>query len=309
MVCGHAYDRPTIPSGAAMSPAPIQSPARIQSRRSFIFTPGTRPDMFPKALASGTDIVCVDLEDAVAPKDKPEARDRAFAYVPVTEGDPRVERIIRINCLRTPEGMADVKALIEAERPAPAVMLPKVKGPEEVRNLADLLDEYQRPTRLHVIIETNEGLEAAVEIAKSSGRIEALFFGGVDMAADLRCRNVWNALLYARSRVVHAAATAGVDVIDVPWLDLEDEAGMIREAEAAADLGFSGKGTIHPKQIPHINRVFTPDDATVAHARKVLDAFAAADSGLLVVDGKLIEKPVLRSMTRIVNTWEAAQRG
>lgn len=292
-----------------MSPARIQSPTRIQSRRSFIFTPGTRPDMFPKALASGTDIVCVDLEDAVAPKDKAEARDRAFAYVPVTEGDPRVERMIRINCLRTPEGMADVKALIEAERPAPAVMLPKVKGPEEVRNLADLLDEYQRPTRLHVIIETNEGLEAAVEIAKSSERIEALFFGGVDMAADLRCRNVWNALLYARSRVVHAAATAGVDVIDVPWLDLEDEAGMIREAEAAADLGFSGKGTIHPKQIPHINRVFTPDDATVAHARKVLDAFAAADSGLLVVDGKLIEKPVLRSMTRIVNTWEAAQRG
>ncbi|WP_372019061.1 CoA ester lyase [Tistrella mobilis] len=292
-----------------MSPARIQPPARIQSRRSFIFTPGTRPDMFPKALASGTDIVCVDLEDAVAPKDKAEARDKAFAYVPVIEGDPRVERMIRINCLRTPEGMADVKALIEAEHPAPAVMLPKVKGPEEVRNLADLLDDYQRPTRLHVIIETNEGLEAAVEIATSSDRIEALFFGGVDMAADLRCRNVWNALLYARSRVVHAAATAGVDVIDVPWLDLEDEAGMIREAEAAAELGFSGKGTIHPKQIPHINRVFTPDDATVAHARKVLDAFAAADSGLLVVDGKLIEKPVLRSMTRIVNTWEAAQRG
>lgn len=286
-----------------MSAAP-----RIQSRRSFIFTPGTRPDMFPKALASGTDMVCVDLEDAVAPRDKPEARDKAFAYVPVTEGGAGVERIIRINCLRTPEGMADVKALIEAPLPAPAVMLPKVKGPEEVRNLADLLAEYQRPTRLHVIIETNEGLEAAVEIGRCSDRIDGLFFGGVDMAADLRCRTSWNALLYARSRVVHAAATAGVDVIDVPWLDLEDEAGMIREAEAAAELGFTGKGTIHPKQIPAINAVFMPDAATVAYARKVLDAFAAADGGLLVVDGKLIEKPVLRSMTRIVNTWENARR-
>ncbi|MEZ5289065.1 MAG: aldolase/citrate lyase family protein [Vicinamibacterales bacterium] len=95
------------------------------------------------------------------------------------------------------------------------------------------------------MVETNEALEAAHAIARSSPRIEALFFGGVDMAADLRCRGTWMALQHARSRVVHAAAAAGLDAVDVPFLDLEDEDGMIREATLAAELGFTGKGAIH----------------------------------------------------------------
>ena len=279
----------------------------IRARRSFIFAPGNRPDMFPKALRCGTDIVCVDLEDAIAPKDKAEARRLAFAGLPVAEGPVRVERIIRMNCLRTLDGMADVQALLEAPVAVPAVMLPKVKGPEEVRNLADLLDEYRLATRLHVIIETNEALEAAQAIAASSERIDALFFGGVDMAADLRCRSTWMALQYARSRVVHAAATAGLDVIDVPFLDLDDRDGMLREATLAAELGFTGKGAIHPKQIPDLNGVFTPDEATVAHARRVLDAFEQCGGGLLVFEGKLIEKPVLRSFARMIAVHEVAR--
>ena len=151
-----------------------------------------------------------------------------------------------------------------------------------------------------MIVETNEALEAAWEIARASDRIDALFFGGVDMAADLRCRNSWNALLYARSRVVHAAAGAGVDVIDVPYLDLNDIDGMRAEAEAAAELGFSGKGSIHPRQVPVLNAVFTPSAAEVAYARRVVEAFETADSGLVVLDGKLLEKPVLRSMYRVL---------
>lgn len=279
----------------------------IRPRRTFIFAPGTSPGMFPKALRSGTDIVCVDLEDAVAPKDKAAAREAAFAHLPGAEGPAHVERVIRLNCLRTLDGMADVQALLACPRPVEAVMLPKVKGPEEVRNLSDLLDECRKDTRLHVIIETNEGLEAAHRIAQASGRIEALFFGGVDMAADLRCRGTWMALQYARSRVVHAAATAGVDAIDVPFLDLEDREGMLREAALSAELGFTGKGAIHPKQIADLNRVFTPDEASVAHARHVLDAFASGDTGLLVVGGKLVEKPVLRSYARMVAVYERAR--
>ena len=131
-------------------------------------------------------------------------------------------------------------------------------------------------------------------------RIDALFFGGVDMAAELRCKNAWEPLLYARSRVAHAAASVGVDAIDVPYLDLEDPEGMAREASLSRDLGFSGKGSIHPKQIPILNKVFTPDEAQVAHAKRILQAFADADTGLVVVDGKLIEKPVLREMNRIL---------
>lgn len=279
----------------------------IRARRSFIFAPGNRPDMFPKALACGTDIVCVDLEDAIAPRDKPEARRQAFAHLPSAEGPARVERIVRLNCLRTLDGMQDVEALTAASEPVAAVMLPKVKGPEEVRNLSDLLDEYKLATRLHVIIETNQALEAAYEIAGASPRIEALFFGGVDMAADLRCKPTWGALLYARSRVVHAAAAAGIDAIDVPWLDLGDRDGMLAEARLSAELGFSGKGAIHPRQIPDLNTIFAPDDTAVAYARRVLAAWAQNSSGLLVFEGKLIEKPVLRSLERVLATHAAAQ--
>ncbi|MGJ7505691.1 MULTISPECIES: HpcH/HpaI aldolase/citrate lyase family protein [unclassified Variovorax] len=279
---------------------------KIRARRSFIFAPGTRPDMFPKALCCGTDIVCVDLEDAVAPQEKQQARQHAFAQLPVAEGPDRVERIIRINCLRTVDGMKDVQALLTSAEPIPAIMLPKVKGPEEIRNLSDLLTEYKLSTRLHVIIETNEALEATHEIARSSERIEALFFGGVDMAADLRCKSTWMALQYARSRIVHAAAATGLDVIDVPYLDLNDREGMLREAALSAELGFTGKGAIHPKQIPDINACFAPDDASVEHARRVLDAFAKSDGGLLVFEGKLIEKPVLRSYARMLQVHAVA---
>ena len=273
-------------------------------RRSFIFVPGNRPDMYPKALASGADIVCADLEDAIAPHDKADARAKAFGQLASIPGFAGVERLIRLNCLRTTDGMADVQALLASETPPPALMLPKVKGPEEVRNLSDLLDDFKLPTRLHIIIETNEALEAAHEIARSSHRNEALFFGGVDMAADLRCSSSWQALLYARSRVVHAAATYGLDAIDVPYLDLEDAEGMLWEAEQAKEIGYTGKGAIHPKQIAALNNVFTPDEATVAHARRIMDAFAANDSGLLVVDGKLYEKPVLRTLARILAIHE-----
>ncbi len=272
----------------------------VRPRRSFIFTPGLRPDMFPKALACGTDIVCVELEDGIAPKDKDEARSKGLGLFAMPQADDGIERIARINCLREAFGLADVQAILATDTPPPALMLPKVRTPDEVRWLDQLLSERGHPTRLHVIIETNQGLEAAVDIARSSPRIDALFFGGVDMAADLRCRNAWEPLLYARSRVVHAAAAAGIDVIDVPFLDLDDVNGLIREAELARDLGFSGKGAIHPRQIASINRVFTPDEARIAHARKILKAFQDADTGLVVVDGKLIEKPVLREMSRIV---------
>jgi (S)-citramalyl-CoA lyase len=256
--------------------------------------------MFPKALASGTDIVCVELEDGIAPKDKAEARTKGLALFEQSQADDGVERIVRINCLRTAFGIADVQAVLGTDTPPPALMLPKVMGPEEVIWLDDLLTERGHSTRLHVIIETNAGLEAAYAIAHSSARVDALFFGGVDMAAELRCKNAWEPLLYARSRVVHAAASAEIDAIDVPYLDLEDPDGMVREAQLANDLGFSGKGSIHPKQIAALNEVFSPSDAELAHAQRIVDAFAKADTGLVVVDGKLIEKPVLRDMNRIL---------
>jgi len=272
----------------------------IQSRRSFIFSPGTDPAMFPKAIASGADIVCLELEDGVAPQHKDQARGNMLAIFAEPQPEDGVERIVRVNMQGTPEGAADMAAILDTETPPPALMLPKINAPEEVHRVSEALGAAGHPTRLQVIIETNRGLEAAWEIAQASTRVDALLFGGVDMAADLRCTNAWEPLLYARSRVVHAAAGAGIDVIDVPWLDLNDRDGMIAEAEASARLGFTGKGSIHPRQIADINAVFSPSAEEIAYARNVTAAFAEADSGLVVVDGKLIELPVLRTMERIL---------
>lgn len=278
----------------------------VQSRRSFIFAPGLRPELYPKALASGADIVCVELEDGIAPHDKDEAREKTLTLFAEPQANDGVERIVRINCLRSVVGLDDVKAILATETPPPALMLPKVVSPDEVVWLDDLLTESGHDTRLHIIIEMNAGLEAVFDIARSSSRIDALFFGGVDMAADLRCKNAWEPLLYARSRVVHAAASVGVDAVDVPYLDLEDLEGMKIQARQARDLGFSGKGAIHPKQIADLNEVFTPSAEEVARARKVVTAFEEANTGLVVVDGKLIEKPVVREMQRILSVADRA---
>jgi (S)-citramalyl-CoA lyase len=286
----------------------LDADRQVRPRRSFIFTPGLNPAMYPKALASGADIVCVELEDGIAPKDKDAARANALALFAEPQADDGVERVVRINCLREAFGLADVTAVLQTETPPPALMLPKVKTPEEVIWLDDLLSERGHDTRLHVIIETNAGLEAVQDIARASSRIDALFFGGVDMAAELRCRNAWEPLLYARSRIVHAAASAGLDVLDVPWLDLDDPQGMKEEAARSRDLGFSGKGSVHPKQIGILNDVFTPDETAVAHARRIIEAFREADTGLVVVDGKLIEKPVLREMHRILSIADRLKR-
>lgn len=276
------------------------SASNPRSRRSFIFTPGLRPDMYPKALKSGADMVCVELEDGIAPKDKAQARRNALALFEQPQADDGVERIVRINSMRERFGIEDVQAILATNTPPPALMMPKVRTPDEVVMLDQLLSEAEHETRLHVIIETNEALEAAWDIAKCSTRIDALFFGGVDMAAELRCVNSFETMIYARSRVVHAAASQGLDAVDVPFLDLEDPEGMQVEAEKVRDLGFSGKGSVHPKQIAALNAVFTPSDEKIARARRIIAEFEAADTGLVVIDGKLIEKPVLRDMYRIV---------
>ena len=269
-------------------------------RRSFIFTPGLKPEMFPKALASGADMVCIELEDGIAPKDKEKARIKALKLFEVAQADDGVERIVRINSMRERFGIEDVLAILATDTPPPSLMMPKVQSPDEIIMLDQLLTERGHKTRLHVIIETNAGLEAAYEIANSSSRIEAMFFGGVDMAAELRCENNWQQLIYARSRVVHAAASAGLDVIDVPYLNLQDLDGMCDEAKKAKDLGFAGKGSVHPKQIAALNDIFTPSKDNISRARRVIKTFEDADTGLVVIDGKLIEKPVMREMYRIV---------
>ena len=272
----------------------------VRPRRSFLFAPGTSPEMFPKAIRAKPDIVCVDLEDAIAPQHKTQARALTIPLFSNIPADNHAELMIRINSMRSPEGLADVLAILAADAFPDSLMMPKVKTPDEVVLLDDILSEAGVPIRLQVIIETNEGLEAAHEIARASERVDALLFGGVDMSAELRVSSSWNALLYARQRLVHAAASAGIDLIDVPFLDLEDMDGLAREAAAAAEIGMTGKGLIHPKQLPVVEPYFTPDQKTIEKAKRIIEAFESAGTGLVVLDGKLIEKPVLRNMHRIL---------
>jgi citrate lyase beta subunit len=268
-----------------------------QPRRNLLFVPGTRPERFPKALAAGPDMVTVDLEDAVIPSQKDAARGPAMALFEGPREDG-IERVVRINGLRTAFGLKDLLAVAEHPSPPDAIMLPKVEAADEVAIAAAVLERAARPVALHVIIESNRGLEQALAIAGAAASIRSLLFGAVDMAAELGAAQDFTAMLYARSRVVHAAASHGLDALDVPWLDLADEAGLLEECRRVQALGFTGKAAIHPKQLAPINAVFTPGPDRIAYARKVIDAFETSADGLVVVDGKLIEAPVVRSARR-----------
>ena len=276
----------------------------IQKRRSFIFCPGNRPDMIPKALSSGADMVCIDLEDAIIPDHKSIARIKtvkAFDNLSIPKG---VEILIRINDVNSQDGIEDIEAILNTNIAVSGLMLPKIQSVEEIIILENKIKEKDKDLNLHIIIETNRGLEKAWDIAQSSSLIKSLLFGGVDMSADLGCNGDWFSLLYARSKVVHAAAGAGIDSIDVPFLDLGDMKGMNNEAKKSKDLGFSGKGSIHPKQIDQLNQIFTPSEEEVVYANKVIKAFNDASDGLVVVDGKLIEKPVLRTALKTIANSE-----
>jgi citrate lyase beta subunit len=272
----------------------------VRPRRSLLFVPGLRPDRYAKALDAGADIVCVDLEDAIARGRKDEARELTL---PLFKDDPglHVERMLRINALSSYDGLKDLEALIDSDAPPPSIMIPKVRSAEEVQLIDALLGTGKaREIRFCVIIETNQALERCVEIAAASPRIDSLILGAVDLSADLRCANAWEPLLYARSRLAHAAASAGIDLLDVPYLNLNDLEGLRREAEASQRLGFTGKASIHPNHIPIIHAAFTPDEKAIAKARKVCAAFEQSTSGLVVVDGELVELPVVRSMYRVL---------
>ncbi len=277
----------------------MSSSMSIRPRRSLLFVPGLRPDRFWKAVEARADLVCVDLEDAVPMERKKEARDLTLPLF--AEYDlATVETVVRINPLSTLSGLEDILALSECACPPQGVMLAKPGSAAEIRLYDELLQGNCADIRFHVIIESAEGLANVMDIAKATPRIASLLFGAVDLSADLRAAKTWDTLLYARSRVVHAAARYDLDLLDVPWLDLSDQDGLRQEAERSAALGFTGKASIHPMQIPVINTVFSPSSADVERARRIVAAFEKDETGLLVVDGELIERPVLRAMQRLL---------
>ena len=264
--------------------------------RSLLFVPGSRPDRFAKALAAGADPVCVDLEDAVAPDGKADARE---AVVGALRAGDRVG--VRVNSVRTEDGSADLTALAGAPPPA-FVMIPKSEDPGDIAAAIHAVD-----VPVIALVETAEGLRNAWDIAAAEG-VSAVMFGGGDYAAELGIAMEFEALLFARSQIVAAAARARVPAIDVPWLDVSDPAGLKRETERVKALGYKAKACIHPAQLEIVNAVFTPSPDEIASAKAILQALEEAQGGAALLNGKLIEKPVALGARRTLEAARSAGR-
>ena len=273
-------------------------------RRSVLFVPAVRPDRFAKALATGADAVCLDLEDGVSFEQKDEARDKSLALLGERPAC-RAEVMLRINEPDSDLGERDLAALLAAGVRPDSLMVPKVSGPEQLKALDRRLAPALEGLPLIVQIETASGLAAAESIAMASPNVAVMFFGAVDLSAELGCAIEWDGLLYARSRVVAAAALVGVDAMDTPFMDVSAADALGEEALAVRRLGFTGKAAIHPTQVPIIQGAFSPDPEGVAWAKRMVAAYEANKGGVLLVDGKLIERPVIASAQRILAIAEA----
>jgi citrate lyase subunit beta/citryl-CoA lyase/(S)-citramalyl-CoA lyase len=275
----------------------------VTRRRSLLFAPCSKPDIFAKALASGADIVCADLEDAVGPGDKGTARPLGVRFLRASEGP---HRALRINSLRSRTGLEDMMALQDAgAEVAGTVCLPKVDSAEEVCWAAELL-RASPAIRLGAFFESARGLQNAFEIASASPRLDFFVFGAVDLSTEMNLALDDEALAYARGRLSHAASAAGIDLLDVPCLAFRDVAEVERQARLAKRLGFAGKTAIHPSNIAAINAVFSPSAEEIAEAQAIVAAYEAAKGGVTTWKGKLVEEPVVKRMIRLMENHAAA---
>jgi citrate lyase beta subunit len=267
--------------------------------RSLLFVPGNRPERFDKALAAGADAICIDLEDAVPPDAKAQARAGVMAWLDSRPHDgPAIG--VRFNGLTTLDGFRDVVAYAEAAGRPDFIMIPKASGAAELRQLVDVLD--RRTTALWPIVESAIGLRHAYEIADAPV-VRGLLFGGADYSADVGCTMDWDSLAHARGTLAAAAAAAGamsggIQLLDVPYLDVNDTDGLIASTRRTMAMGFTGRACIHPSQVGPVNEVYTPTQAEVDKARAVIAALEAADGKAALFNGKLVEKPVILAAQR-----------
>jgi len=274
---------------------------RASPPRTWLFVPALRaPEWIPKAVATGTDAVIVDLEDATAPDEKERAREVVRG---LRLGGESPWMFVRVNPAPDERFLADIAAAVAAG--APGIVLPKGARPDDVRRVP------AEVSAILVQIETARGVLRALDLADADPRVIGLGFGGEDLSADLgvaRTREIGE-FPTARALVGLAAAAAGVSAIDTPWFDLGDAAGAGREARAARQLGFSGKFVIHPSHVGAVNAALTPTAEETTGARRIIEAFDAAvvsGSGIAKLDGRMIDMPVVVSARRVL---ALAERG
>jgi citrate lyase subunit beta/citryl-CoA lyase len=256
--------------------------------RSLLFVPGDRPDRFDKAAASGAHEIILDLEDAVAPAAKVQAREKVAAWLATGR-----EAIVRINGADTQWYEGDV-AMAKAVAGA-AVMLPKADAASVARTVTALPGR-----RLIALLETVAGYMQLHEVASTAG-VERIAFGSVDFCAETGIADEGEAMTPVRTAIVLASCHAGLQPpIDGVSVEFNDEARMTADARRSRQLGFGGKLCIHPRQVAAVNAAFLPTPAEREWAQRVLAAFEASGGAATAVDGKMIDKPVVDRARRIV---------
>jgi len=274
--------------------------------RSILFVPASRPDRIAKARASAADLVCIDLEDAVAPADKDAARTHVLAVLTALDDASRKQVAVRMNGTMTRHGVTDLIALAQAPHPPAFVFVPMVEHPSEMAQVRCVLDNAA--IGLVPLIETVAGLRAAHLVGASVG-VAAMMFGGGDFAAQLGVDLAFDPLLVARGQFVMACADAGVGAIDVPFVLLDDADGLAAECRKVRALGFVAKAAIHPAQVAAINTGFAADAAAIAEALAGIAAYEAAGGMAIRHNGKMLEAPIVARMLSLLanvrNTTDA----
>ena len=297
-------------------------PAKSRLQRSELAVPGSSPKMFEKALNSNADYIFLDLEDAVSPNDKITARQNVIKALKEINWREKGKTIsVRINSLDTHYMYRDVVEIVEeAGEKVDTLLVPKAGTASDVYMVDCLLTQIETNKKIknkigiECLIETALGMSNIKEIAKSSERLEALHFGVADYAASLRARTVvigglnpdypgdqWH---HGLSELVMTCRAYGLRAIDGPFGDFNDPDGYILAAKRGAAIGIEGKWAIHPSQIEHANAVFSPPEAEVDKAKRIIEELAKAAAegrGAAQLDGRMIDAASERMAENIVN--------
>ena len=271
-------------------------------RRSMLFLPGNNPNMLINGNCLGSDAVIFDLEDAVSPAEKDAARilvRNTMRYMDFRG----CEIIVRINSIDTAYWQKDIDEILPYQ--PGLVLLPKTSCASDVQIVDAYMSQVEEKLGLEKntvgimpLIETAMGVENAFAIASATKRVKALFLGAEDLTADLQCKRTKEGreIEYARTRLVVAARAAGVDVYDTPFTDVNDDEGIVKDAQLAKALGFTGKASISPRHVDVINSVFSPTQKDGDYAYAVMDAIALAKEqgkGAIALHGKMIDAPIV----------------
>lgn len=265
--------------------------------------------MILKARDSAADGLILDLEDAVTPDRKLEARATVVRLLNEIDFGGK-EIFVRINALVTEWGLEDARAVVAVG--APGLVIPKCESVEEVTTVAPVMQSrYHQPIggqtrKLLCQIETSRGVFASREIAESNELVAALMFGAADLSRDLGCvlSEDEAEVLFSRSHVLLAARAAGVGAYDSPHFAIEDMEGLRRRCVAARNLGYDGKTVIHPSHVEIVNEVFAPTSEQIAEAERVIEAMAAAQAegrGVVRLDGKMIDQVHLAAARKVLD--------